>query len=240
MVYRTITVERREHITFITLNRPGEGNWLGEEIAAELGQACQDISQDEQVWVVVVGGAGQDFCSGGDGEGAIGVEAVASLELPVIGALQGDVLGLGLALALSCDLRVAASEARLGVPSFPPHPAGLTQRLPRLIGRSKAQEMLLLGETYPAPEALRMGLVHRVVPAAELAQTSLGWARQMAARSPIAARLAKEAVLKGMDLSLAQGLRLEADLYFLLHTTSDRTEGITAFLHKRPPQFRGE
>ncbi|MEE9202254.1 MAG: enoyl-CoA hydratase-related protein [Dehalococcoidia bacterium] len=238
MAYRSLLVEREERLAVITLNRPQEGNALSGELAQELADACAQVGQDDGVWVVVLAAAGEAFCTGGDGPGA--VTAVAAIEQPVIAAIQGDALGMGLALACACDLRLSAPGARLGVPDFPAHPAGLTQRLPRLVGRGRALEMLLLGEVVDASQALHYGLVNQVVSEGEVASHAREWARRLASKAPLASRLAKEAVAKGMDLTLDQGLRLEADLYFLLHTTQDRTEGITAFLSKRPPQFKGE
>jgi enoyl-CoA hydratase len=238
MAYRSLLLEREERLAVITLNRPREGNTLSGELAQELADACAQVGQDDGAWVVVLASAGEAFCTGGDGPGA--VAALAAIEQPVIAAIQGDALGLGLALACACDLRLAAPGARLGVPAFPAHPAGLTQRLPRLVGRGRALEMLLLGAVVDASQALQYGLVNQVVSEGEVASQAREWARRMATKAPVAARLAKEAVAKGMDLTLDQGLRLEADLYFLLHTTQDRTEGITAFLSKRPPQFKGE
>jgi len=116
---------------------------------------------------------------------------------------------------------------------------GGSQRLPRIVGRARALELLLTSRTIDAVEALRIGLVNKVVPAKALLPESQALARQLAAKGPIALRYAKEAVNKGLDLTLEQGLRLEADLYFLLHTTADRIEGVRAFLEKRPPRFRG-
>ncbi|MEK7847553.1 MAG: enoyl-CoA hydratase-related protein, partial [Chloroflexota bacterium] len=111
---------------------------------------------------------------------------------------------------------------------------------PRLVGRGRALEMLLLGQVLDAHQAFQCGLVNQVVSDGQVADRAREWARRLTAKAPVAARLAKEAATKGMDLTLEQGLRLEADLYFLLHTTHDRTEGITAFLSKRPPQFKGD
>lgn len=238
MAYRYLLLEREGRLAVITLNRPREGNALSGELAHELADACAQVGQDDAAWVVVLAAAGKAFCTGGDGPGA--VAAVAALGQPVIAAIQGDALGMGLALACACDLRLVAPGARLGVPDFPTHPAGLTQRLPRLVGRGRALEMLLLGQVLDASQALQYGLVNQIVAEGEVVSQAREWAHRLSAKAPVAARLAKEAVAKGMDLTLDQGLRLEADLYFLLHTTQDRTEGITAFLSKRPPQFKGE
>ncbi|MDP6101371.1 MAG: enoyl-CoA hydratase-related protein [Dehalococcoidia bacterium] len=238
MSFRSLALVKEERIAVITLDHPQEGNALSDELAQELAEACALISQDNEVWAVVLEAAGRSFCTGGDAPYA--VEAVAAIEQPVVAALQGDVLGMGLALACACDLRLASPGARLGVPQLLTHPGGLTQRLPRLVGRGRALEMLLMGGVVDSTQAQLYGLVNQVATVGNLTSLALEWGRRLVAKSPIAARLVKEAVAKGMDLTLDQGLRLEADLYFLLHTTGDRTEGISAFLSKRPPQFKGD
>jgi len=169
--------------------------------------------------------------------------AVAKLECPVIAAINGDALGQGFELALACDLRIAVETARLGLPQIVsgliPWDGG-TQRLPRLVGRAKAMEMVLLGESISAREAYRVGLVNKVVALEELSTVVANMVRVMASSAPLALKYAKEAIGKGLELTLEQGLRLEADLYLLLQTTADRTEGITAFRQKRQPEFKGK
>jgi len=167
---------------------------------------------------------------------------VGAFPLPTIAAINGDAFGQWLELALACDIRISAEDARFSMPQVTygeiPWDGG-TQRLARLVGRGKALEMILTGEVIDALEAYRVGLVNRVVPRKALMKEAIALASEMADKGPIALRFAKEAVCKGMDLTLEQGLRLEADLYFLLHTTQDRTEGIRAFIEKRPPKFEG-
>jgi enoyl-CoA hydratase/carnithine racemase len=152
-------------------------------------------------------------------------------------------LGLGLEIALSCDIRITSEKARFAmtqvIEGFIPTDGG-TQRLSRIIGRGKALEMLLTADAISAAEALEIGLVSKVVPADALTGEVTKLAETIASKGPIALRYLKEAVLKGMDMTLEQGLRLEADLYFLLHTTSDRMEGIKSFLEKRPPEYKGK
>jgi enoyl-CoA hydratase/carnithine racemase len=168
---------------------------------------------------------------------------VAGIDRPVIAAVDGDALGLGLEIALSCDIRIASEKARFGLPQVArgriPLDGG-TQRLPRIIGRGKAMELLLTAETISADEALEIGLVSKVVPPEALAGEVDKLAETIAAKGPIALRYLKEVVNKGLDMTLEQGLRLEADLYFLLHTTADRTEGIKSYLEKRPPKYKGK
>src|ERR671936_546363 len=162
---------------------------------------------------------------------------------PIIAAINGFALGGGLELALACDIRIAAENAQLGLTevnlAIIPGGGG-TQRLPRLIGRGKALEMILTGTRIGAAEALRIGLVERVVPTGEALKAALEIARAIAAKAPVALRYAKEAVVKGLELPLADGLRLEGDLSTLLRTTEDRVEGAKAFLEKRAPRWTGK
>lgn len=238
MEFKSIKFEREEGWAFIRLCSAATGNALTYPLARELAEVCDALYQDEGLRVAVLCGSPGVFCTGGDSSGVEAVEALARLEIPVIAAISGPALGLGLALALSCDLRIAAPEATFGVPDIKIPLAGLSQRLPRIVGRGKALELLLLGETVGAAEAHRIGLINKI--AADPEAEAREWARTLSSKAPIALRFAKEAVYKGMDLTLEQGLRLEADLYFLLHTTRDRTEGIRAFLEKRQPEFKGE
>jgi enoyl-CoA hydratase len=161
---------------------------------------------------------------------------------PIIAAVNGFALGGGLELALACDIRIAAVGATLGLTevnlAIIPGGGG-TQRLPRLIGRGKALELILTGARIPADEALRIGLVERVVPDGEALKAAADLARTIAAKAPVALRYAKEAVVKGLELPLADGLRLEGDLSTLLRTTEDRLEGAKAFLEKRAPRWTG-
>jgi enoyl-CoA hydratase len=248
MPYSTVVYTKKDHIAHITLNRPDVGNIINQQLAQELEAVCCGISQDEDIYVVTLTGAGDKaFCSGSElqksGTGYRAATAIASIDRPVIAAINGDAVGQGLELALSCDIRLASDKARFGFPQIAqgliPFDGG-TQRLPRIVGRGKALELILTAETITAREALEMGLVSKVVDGASLAAEAEALAKTIAAKGPIALRFIKEAVNKGLDLTLEQGLRLEADLYFLLHTTADRTEGITAFLEKRPPQFKGQ
>jgi len=246
--------QKRGQIVGITLNRPEVSNAINLRLAEELLDICSEASQDEDVRVVTITGAGEAFCLGTDWSGSPPLEtvetklwsvatAVAKLDCPVIAAINGDAMGQGLELALACDLRIAAGIAHLGLPQILsgliPWDGG-TQYLPRLVGRAKAMEMILLGESISAEEAYRVGLVNKVVALEELSLVVADMAQGIASRAPVAVRYAKEAVEKGLALTLEQGLRLEADLYLLLHTTKDRTEGITAFREKRQPRFKGK
>jgi len=246
--YSTAIYTKKDHIGYVTLNRPEAGNSINLKLAEELEDICLKVNEDDDIYVVVITGAGDKaFCSGSELEKS-GTKynvagAIASIGKPVIAAINGDALGQGLELALSCDIRLSSDKAKFGFPQIAqgliPFDGG-TQRLPRIVGRGKALELILGAEIITAEEALSIGLVSKVVKGANLAAETEALARTMAAKAPLALRFIKEAVNKGLDLTLEQGLRLEADLYFLLHTTADRTEGITAFLKKRPPQFKGK
>ena len=182
-----------------------------------------------------------------EGPGVGGVSSIADglagMGAPVIAGIEGDATGPGLEWILACDLRIASETSRFGLPQVKagvmPWEGG-TQRLARLVGRGKALEMILTGDRIDAKEALRIGLVNRVVPRGEVSKAVTELARDMASKSPVSTRYAKEAICKGLELSLEQGLRLEADLYYLMHTTRDRTEGIRAFQEKRKPHFEGK
>jgi enoyl-CoA hydratase len=246
MPYSTIIYTVKDHIATITLNRPQAGNRLNLEMAQELDDACRRLNQDDDIYVVILTGAGDKaFCKGGQPEKSVykAAAAIAAIEKPVIAAINGDALGPGLELILSGDIRLASAKARFGFPEVAKGliPAdGGSQRLPRVVGRGKALELILTAETINAEEALEIGLVSQVVPGEELMPEAGALAKTIAAKAPVALRFIKEAVNKGLDLTLEQGLRLEADLYFLLHTTQDRTEGIKAFLEKRTPKFKGK
>jgi len=211
----------------------------------DLAVLCDRIAWDEGARVVLVRFGpeinnlletrlGADTCSV--------VEPIAKLKQPVIAAIQGDAVGIGLELALACDIRIGTEQARFGLTQIQegrvPSNGG-TQRLPRLVGQGKALHMILTGELIEAGEACRSGLIHRAVAPESLMSTALEMAREMGAKSPLSLSYVKEALYSGRDLALDQGLRMELDLYLLLFTTFDRTEGITAFREKRKPEFRG-
>lgn len=233
----------------VTLACPQSGNLIDAGMAQELRAVCQEMAADAAARLVVVTGAGDCFSVGRqrpdtdkEREQLRVAEALAGLDLPVLMALNGDAIGQGLELALAGDLRLAAATARLGLtaagnPELPWD--GGTQRLPRLVGPAWALDLALTGRTVTAAEALRIGLVNRVTAAENLAAETWALAAAILAGGPVAIRYAREAVYQGLDLSLAQGLRLEADLSILLHGTADRAEGIASFREGRKPRFEG-
>jgi enoyl-CoA hydratase/carnithine racemase len=225
-----------------------------------MASACRELSDDDDVRAVILTGEGDAFCRGWDlsgldsekdsplawaqQQGLLGdpFGCLAHLPQPVIAAVNGDALSAGLELALACDVRLAAEEALFACPEtghgLIPW-AGGTQRLPRTVGRGQALEMILTGEAVDAQAALRIGLVSRVVNRERLPAEAEALAGRIAARGPIAVRYAKEAISRGLDMTLEQALRYETDLTIILQTTQDRAEGVDAFLQKRTPRFKG-
>lgn len=247
-----IIFQKIDAVCTIIINRYEVCNTIDEQTAEELADICRQISLDETIRVVIVTGSGQKFFSAGANLNKYTnkktelysiTTPIAVLRCPTIAAINGDALGLGLELALACDIRIAVRKARFALPHIVQGMIpwdGATQRLSRLIGITMATEMILTARTINASEALRIGLISKIVPAASLMPVARSIANTMAVQSPIALSFAKEAINKGMELTLEQGLRLEADLYFLLHSTEDRIEGIKAFLEKRHPKYKGK
>jgi enoyl-CoA hydratase len=248
-----------DHVATITLNRPEARNAMNTALREAMLRHFTALSVDDDVRVIVVTGAGdRAFSAGADIKEFVDPlvptqfrEQRRRLDFrgvmdrcsqPIIAAIRGVALGGGLELALACDIRIAGDDAMLGLTevnlAIIPGGGG-TQRLPRLIGRGKALEMILTGTRIDAAEALRLGLVERVVPAADVLESALALAHELAGKSPVALRYAKEAVVKGLELPLADGLRLEGDLSALLRTTEDRLEGARAFIEKRKPNWQG-
>jgi len=259
MSYQFALYEKREHVAYVTVNRPEVMNALHPPANQELARVFDDFEKDPELWIGIITGAGdRAFSAGADirefvkplvptefREERKRVDFRQEMDRcpqPIVAAIRGHCFGGGLELALACDIRVAADDARLGLTEIDlaiiPGGGG-TQRLPRLIGRGKALEMILTGARIPATEALAIGLVERVVPAADLAAEAGKLVRTMADKAPVALRYAKESVVKGLELPLADGIRLEGDLSTLLRTTEDRLEGAKAFLEKRKPRWTG-
>ena len=256
MSYKTLTVQRQGNVLVISIIGPGDAEKMVQQ-SNELTDLCEEITWDENIKAIILTGTGETsfyiepdlikIISSDHNDiwtryGFI-AKTISKLNRPVIAAIDGDATGLGLELALASDIRIAAEKARFGLPQIKsgmiPWNGG-TQRLTRLIGKGKAFEMILTGDLIDAREAYRIGLVNKVVPSHDLMVATMDMTKEMGARGPIALRYAKEAIYKGMDMTLEQGLRLEADLYLLIHTTNDRSEGIKAFQEKKSPHFKGE
>jgi len=260
MAYEAIRYELADGIATITLNRPAVHNAMNERMREELTACFGELARSEDARVIVVTGTGERaFSAGADirefvapqvpvrfRDGRRRVDFRAAMDRcpqPIIAAIRGFALGGGLELALACDIRIAGEDSQLGLTevnlAIIPGGGG-TQRLPRLVGRGKALEMILTGARIDAREALRIGLVERVVPATDVLSSAQALARTLAEKAPVALRYAKEAVVKGLGVPLEDGLRLENDLATLLRTTDDRIEGAKAFLEKRKPRFTGQ
>jgi enoyl-CoA hydratase len=259
VTYTTIRYAVEDGIATMTLDRPDVLNAMNEAMRHELTECFTRLVSADDVRVIVVTGAGdRAFSAGADVRDFVEAQSptrhremrrriefrqvMDACPQPIIAAIRGYALGGGLELALACDIRIAGDDAQLGLTEINlaiiPGGGG-TQRLPRLIGRGKALEMILTGARIKADEALRLGIVERVVPAADVVSAAHELARTLASKAPVALRYAKEAVVKGLELPLAAGLRLENDLSTLLRTTDDRLEGARAFLEKRRPKWTG-
>lgn len=263
MEYRfdQLTVEVAESgVATVTVNRPKVLNALNDATIGEIDRCFRGLGDDAQVRVVLLTGAGdRSFVAGADikelsqqgvldgrARSRIGQRAfqqIESLGKPVIAAINGFALGGGCELALACHLRVAADTAKIGLPEvglaiIPGY--GGTQRLQRIVGRGRALELVLMGDPIDAAEAHRIGLVNRVFAADELLSGATQMAEKLISRGPLALQLAIDAVLRGGDSVQEEGMALEADLFGVLSATKDTREGMSAFLEKRAPTYRGE
>src|SRR6266699_2266566 len=259
MSYETLLFAVRDAIATITINRPDKLNALNDQVVDELAHAAERIASEDAIKGAILTGAGtKAFVAGADigdlakqgpfdgkARALRGQAMLRRLETcgkPVIAAVNGYALGGGCELALACHLRVASEHARFGQPEVKLGIApgyGGTQRLPRLVGKGVALRLLLTGEMIDAQEAYRIGLVNKVVAAASLMHESEALLRGILAMGPLGVRLTLEAVERGLDMSLEEGLLLEANHFGLLAATADMKEGLTAFLEKRAPKFEG-
>jgi enoyl-CoA hydratase len=259
MTFETLLVERDGAVVVVTINRPKVLNALNAQTLADLDAVMREVQQDAGVRAIVLTGAGEkSFVAGADinelallspaggqqhariGQGVL--DRIAALGKPVIAAVNGFALGGGCELAMACTLRIAADTARFGQPEINlgliPGYAG-SQRLPRLVGRGRALEMLLTGDMVPAARAYEIGLVNRVVPAASLMDEARALAAALAEKAPLAIRYILEAVHHGLEQPLVDGQHLEATLFGLVASTDDMREGTRAFLEKRPAAWQG-
>jgi enoyl-CoA hydratase len=260
MEYQNILYQEKDGIGIVTINRPKKLNALDAQTINELYDVFGSIKTNEAVKVAILTGAGdKSFVAGADieelaqlnqhtgkakmhrGQGL--TVLIENLGKPVIGAINGFALGGGCELAMGCTLRLCSEKARFGQPEvnlgvIPGY--GGTQRLPRLIGKAKAMEMILTGDAIDAPEALRLGLVNKVCVPEQLMAEAEALARKIMAKGPLAIKATLESVNRGLDMTFSEGLNLEANLFALLCETQDGKEGLRAFSEKRPPQFKNK
>ncbi|HEY4674727.1 MAG TPA: enoyl-CoA hydratase-related protein [Candidatus Bathyarchaeia archaeon] len=260
MEFRHIVYEKSEAVATIIINRPDVLNAINKEVIHEVLQALQDTQNDENVRVVILTGAGEKaFSAGADIKAMKGINALKArdlslmggklcdtlenLEKPVIAAINGYALGGGLEVAMACDLRIASENVRLGqteiniglIPAW-----GGTQRLTRLIGKTKAKELVFTGKIIDAKTAEQIGLVNMVVPADRFRETVRQFAAELASKAPVALKLAKALINKGEDASLDAALALEREGVGVVGSTEDLQEGVSAFIEKRKPKFKGK
>ena len=260
MKYQYIMYEKSERIATITINRPEVRNALTQALMGEMAQAIDEAEADEEVRVLIVTGAGEKAFVGGADINEVGARNTLTelgplsrlrrgvysrlehLTKPSIAAINGYTLGGGNELAMSCTLRIASEKAKFGQPEINlgiiPGLGG-TQRLSRLVGKGNAMMLVLTGDIIDAQEALRIGLVNRVVPAESLMEEARALAKKLASKAPLALRAAKDAVDYGADMSLEAALEFENRLFAIVSGSEDRAEGVAAFLEKRSPSWRG-
>ncbi len=255
---KTVRLEKRKHIAIITIPGFDTDRIESDVFAYEFRELCSEIEADDDIRVVIITSPEQiSHPQKNSVVDSSHIEcnsvvfpplsytstSITSIDRPTLAAISGDAVGQGLELALACDIRIASESSRFG---FPHIREGLipcnggTQRLPRLIGKGRALQMILTGELIDAREALRTGLVNIVQPRADIMKKALELAHDMTTKAPLSLRFTREAIYKGMDLTLDQGLTMEGDLYLLLFSTQDRVEGIEAFKNKRDPLFKGK
>jgi len=260
MPFDNLLLERDGAVALITINRPHVLNALNTSTVDEIGCLILDLTKDDSVRAIVLTGAGDKaFVAGADiNELAVQVpttgrahalagqrvlDLIENMGKPVIAAINGYALGGGCELAMACTLRIAADTAKLGQPEITlgilPGYAG-TQRLPRLVGKARAMELILTGAVISASEAERIGLVNRVVPASTLMAEAKKLAGDLAKQAPLAVRYIIDAINHGLEMPFVEGCRFEASLFGLVASTDDMREGTRAFLEKRKPEFKGK
>lgn len=254
-----LILEKKAETAYVTVNRPKALNALNVATVNELGQVFSEIQRDASTRIVILTGAGEKaFVAGADiselaeldeisgkafaRRGQAVFDRIENLGKPVIACVNGFALGGGCELAMACTIRLASENAKFGQPEvklgiIPGY--GGTQRLPRLVGKSVAMQLLLTGEIITAQEALRIGLVNEVTSSADLIPRAEAIAQKILANGPLAVQRALEGANRGLDMTLADGLQLEAELFAACCTTADQREGTAAFLEKRAPQFHG-
>ncbi|MDQ7093227.1 enoyl-CoA hydratase-related protein [Desulfosporosinus sp. PR] len=257
--FKNLIYQKEANIGIITLNRPQVFNATNSELLGELAELLDEIAEDEEVRVLILTGGEKVFVAGGDIQYmsqatplemerfiALGhkvYDRIADFDKPVIAAIAGMALGGGCELALACDIRIAADNARFGQPEINlgiiPG-AGGTQRLSRVVGSGWVNYLIMTGKIIKADLALKIGLVTEILPAEQLMTRAGELARELAAKSPVAMRLAKSCLNNGANGSLSSGLLYEQKVWALLFATEDQKEGMAAFLEKRKPEFKGQ
>ncbi len=253
-----IQVSKETDIAIVTINRTEVLNALSSSVLEELGVVVDELAADGSIRVVILTGAGRSFVAGADiaemsgltpdegrDWGRLGASVFRKLELmekPVIAAVNGFALGGGCELAMACDIRIASDKAKFGQPEtglgITPGFSG-TQRMARIIGPAKAKELIFTAEVIKAEEALRIGLVNKVVPAESLMEEAVTMAKTIASKAPIAVKYAKEAINRGLEADMDTAIALETELFGLCFATSDQKKGMQAFLNKEKHMFEG-
>jgi len=259
MSYANILVEKKEDIGIIKINRPNNLNALNKDTILELTKAVEDLEKDKNIKVAILTGEGKAFIAGADIKqmkdmtppeakkfAEMGHKLLMNIEnsrLPFIAAVNGYALGGGCEVMMACDICIAASSAKIGQPeiNLGIHPGfGGTQRLPRLVGRMKAKELLLTGDNIDANEAHRIGLVNMVVPDDKIMEEAEKIANKIVSKSTVQTAFIKSLVNKGMEVDLKKACELEISYFSKSFQTEDQKEGMTAFLEKRKPNFKGK